>query len=84
MIGFWARYTLDKIFDDPDGWQTQNMLLVAALVARSASWRQESRGCHWRSDFPEPREEFRVHDVWRRGAAEPVARPVDAGAEVAR
>jgi L-aspartate oxidase len=78
MIDFWARYTLDKIFDDPEGWQTQNMLLVAALVARSASWRQESRGCHWRADFPESREEFRVHDVWRRGAAGPTTRPVDA------
>ncbi len=71
MIDFWARYTLDKIFDDPEGWQTQNMLLVAALMARSSAWRQESRGCHWRSDFPEPRAEFHVHDVWKRGAAGP-------------
>src|SRR5262249_1058326 len=42
MIDFWARYTLDKIFDTPPGWQTQNMLLVAALVARSALWRAGS------------------------------------------
>jgi L-aspartate oxidase len=77
MIDFWARYTLDKIFDDPEGWQTQNMLLVAALVARSAAWRKESRGCHWRSDFPEPRDEYRVHDVWRRGVAQPTVRPVE-------
>jgi succinate dehydrogenase/fumarate reductase flavoprotein subunit len=77
MIDFWARYTLDKIFDDPEGWQTQNMLLVAALVARSAAWRKESRGCHWRSDFPEPRDEFRVHDVWRRGSPEPTIKPVE-------
>ncbi len=67
MIDFWARYTLDKIFDAPAGWQTQNLLLVAALIARSAAWRAESRGGHWRSDTPEPREEFRVHDHWRRG-----------------
>jgi L-aspartate oxidase len=79
MIDFWARYTLDKIFDDPEGWQTQNMLLVAALVARSAAWRQESRGCHWRSDFPEPRDEFRVHDVWKRGSSTPVVRPIETG-----
>lgn len=68
MIDFWARYTLDKIFDGPEGWQTQNMLLAAALIARSAAWRTESRGGHWRSDFPEPREECRVHDRWARGA----------------
>jgi L-aspartate oxidase len=74
MIDFWARYTLDKIFDGPEGWQVQNMLLAGALIARSAAWRRESRGAHWRSDMPEARDEFRVHDRWRRGqaACEPV------------
>ena len=67
MIDFWARYTLDKIFDSPPGWQTQNLLLVAGLIARSALWREESRGGHWRGDATEPREQFRVHDRWRRG-----------------
>lgn len=76
MIDFWARYTLDKIFDSPEGWQTQNMLLAAALTARSAHWREESRGCHWRSDFTAPREEFRLHDRWRRGEATPATAPV--------
>jgi L-aspartate oxidase len=72
MFDFWARYTLDKIFDDPAGWETQNMLLVGSLMARSAAWRQESRGCHARSDFPEPREAFMVHDCWRRGRKDPL------------
>ncbi len=84
MIDFWARYSLDKIFDDPDGWQTQNMLLVAALIARSAHWRKESRGCHWRSDAPEPVEEYRVHDCWRRGQSEVELRAVAVGQEVVR
>ena len=44
MIDFWAKYTLDKIFDDPAGWETQNLLLAAALAARSALWREESAG----------------------------------------
>src|SRR6185295_12923436 len=69
MFDFWGRYTLDKIFDDPSGWETQNMLLAGALMARSAAWREESRGCHSRADFPAVREEFAVHDVWRRGEA---------------
>jgi len=69
MLDFWARYTLDKIFDDPAGWETQNMLLVGALVARSAAWREESRGAHLRLDAPHSRDEFRVHDGWRRGRA---------------
>ena len=77
MINFWARYTLDKIFDDPRGWQVQNSLLVASLITRSARWRQETRGCHWRRDFSDSMPEFLVHDVWRRGQAEPTRRPVE-------
>lgn len=75
MIEHWATYTLDKIFDDPFAWETQNMLLAGALVAESARWREESRGCHSRDDFPSPREDFRVHDGWsrRRGAPERMA-----------
>lgn len=67
MLEFWARYTLDKIFDEPAGWETQNMLWAGGLVARSALWREESRGSHARSDFGEAREEFAAHDVWKRG-----------------
>ncbi len=78
MIDFWARYTLDKIFDSPEGWQTQNMLLVAALIARSSHWRKESRGCHCRTDCPAPDESYLVHDRWKRGSAEPTTAPVQA------
>ncbi|MEM8835898.1 MAG: L-aspartate oxidase [Planctomycetota bacterium] len=81
MLDFWARYTLDKIFDEPDGWETQNMLLGGALVTRSAAWRAESRGCHARTDVTEPLDEFRVHDRWRRGRSEPSLVPVSAAEE---
>ncbi len=74
MFDFWARYTLDKVFDDPSGWETQNMLLVGALAARSGRWRDESRGCHWREEFAGPREEFAVHDCWKKGASVPETR----------
>jgi L-aspartate oxidase len=76
MLDFWARYTLDKIFDDPAGWEVQNMLLVAAIMARSALWREESRGCHLRTDFPSPSRDFAVHDGWRKGRQEPRPDPV--------
>jgi L-aspartate oxidase len=66
MIDFWARYTLDKIFDDPSGWEMQNMLTVGGLIARSAAWREESRGCHLRLDCPTPADALRVHDLWKR------------------
>ncbi len=82
MFDFWGRYTLDKIFDDPSGWETQNMLLVGALVARSAGWRTESRGCHLRADHPRPVASLAVHDSWRKSRPEPVLSPVDAEALV--
>ena len=52
IIGFWHRYVMDKVFDDPEGWQIQNMLTVAMLMAQVARMRKESRGTHFRSDFP--------------------------------
>jgi L-aspartate oxidase len=76
MLDFWARYTLDKIFDEPFGWETQNLLLVGAVVARSALWREESRGCHERTDFPATQEALRVHDCWKRRRGGPVAERV--------
>ncbi len=76
MFDFWARYTLDKIFDEPAGWETQNMLLAGALITRSASWRTESRGCHARADFSEPTDACRVHDLWRRTNPTPTILPV--------
>jgi L-aspartate oxidase len=53
IIRFWQRYVMDKIFDSPEGWECQNMLTVSLLMARAAEMRRESRGVHFRSDFPD-------------------------------
>ncbi|MHC4976013.1 MAG: L-aspartate oxidase [Planctomycetota bacterium] len=78
MLSFWGRYCLDKVLDEPDGWETQNLLMVGSMVARSAQWRVESRGCHWRQDAPDSSDQLRAHDLWRRGDSEPRLDPVDA------
>jgi len=52
-IEFWQRYVMDKVFDTPDGWQLQNMLTVSRLIAQSALARSESRGTHYRTDYPQ-------------------------------
>ncbi len=78
MIDFWGRYTLDKVFEDPLGWEVQNMLTVASLICDSARWRRESRGTHHRADCASPREEYRCHDLWKRGADSPILSPVPA------
>jgi len=53
IITFWQRYVMDKVFDSPEGWECQNMLTVSLLMAQSAEKRRESRGVHYRRDFPE-------------------------------
>lgn len=49
----WCRYALPRQFSQQAGWELQNMLLLARLMIESAMTRQESRGVHLRSDFPE-------------------------------
>ena len=44
---------------------------LARLVARSALYREESRGSHFRADFPTEDDRFLGHVVLRRGS-EPV------------
>ena len=57
----WSRYVLARQFADPLGWQLQNMLCVAGLMSGAALTRQESRGAHFRTDFPAPDDEH-----WKR------------------
>jgi len=58
IIRFWQRYVMDKVFDSAQGWECQNMLTVSLLIARSAEMRKESRGVHFRSDFPNMDDKF--------------------------
>jgi L-aspartate oxidase len=68
IIRFWQRYVMDKVFDSPAGWECQNMLTVCLLIAQSAQMRQESRGVHFRSDFPDTDDKhFKRHIELTRG-----------------
>ncbi|MBA4066434.1 MAG: L-aspartate oxidase [Isosphaera sp.] len=51
-VGFWCRYALAREFDGKPGWELQNLLTVARLMIDAARRREESRGTHFRSDFP--------------------------------
>ena len=51
-IDFWSGYVLDAVFDEPGGWELQNMLMLGKLMAWASLKRTESRGVHYRHDFP--------------------------------
>jgi len=53
LIEFWQSYVLDKVFDRPAGWELQNMLSLGRLIAHASILRTETRGVHYRSDYPE-------------------------------
>jgi L-aspartate oxidase len=42
-----------------------DLVVCGRLVTEAALLREESRGAHYRSDFPQPREEWRRHIVFR-------------------
>jgi L-aspartate oxidase len=52
-IEFWGKYVLGHEFNSVDGWELQNLLTVARLMLSAMLARHESRGVHFRSDYPE-------------------------------
>lgn len=52
QIQSWVPYVLGSDFHDPASWTAQNMLTTACLITLFALRREESRGVHFRSEFP--------------------------------
>jgi succinate dehydrogenase / fumarate reductase flavoprotein subunit len=44
-------------------WELDNLLDVAMVIAQGALMRQESRGAHFREDFPERSDAFQFHTI---------------------
>jgi L-aspartate oxidase len=42
-------------------WEAANLVTVATALVAAAYARQETRGCHWREDFPAARDEWLGH-----------------------
>jgi L-aspartate oxidase len=85
IIAFWGRYVMDKTFTPVDsgngltataGWELQNMLTVCYLIATAAAERTESRGSHYRLDYPERDDaHWRKNLLWKRPQETPVLEP---------
>jgi len=56
--------------DTVEALETANLLDVARLVVRGALARQESRGAHFRSDFPKTEDDFARALAWAREVPE--------------
>ena len=52
-IDRWCHYVLPMQFQDQAGWELQNMLVVGRVMISASLAREESRGVHLRTDFPE-------------------------------
>ncbi|MFZ2015946.1 MAG: L-aspartate oxidase [Nocardioides sp.] len=54
---------------DQDAWEVTNLLTVSTLLAEAALLREETRGSHWREDFPErdDADQSGHHDWWLDG-----------------
>ena len=52
----------DRPSDTPcvEAWETTNLFQLAQAILKAALIRQETRGSHWRADFPE------TSDLWRK------------------
>ena len=44
-----------------ESWETTNLHAVATAIAAAAALREETRGGHWREDFPDTEESWRAH-----------------------
>jgi L-aspartate oxidase len=64
-----ALWEFEQIARAPLALASRNFLNVATIIARAALWREESRGAHFRTDFPARDDEhWRVHSIVRAGA----------------
>ncbi len=48
----WEKYAFLKEFSDITGFEVLNMFIISSLITVSALMRKESRGTHYRKDYP--------------------------------
>ena len=65
-----ASATQPRQFGGAEGWELQNMLTLSRIMVSAALAREESRGVHLRTDFPDTDDEhWHRHLSYRRIAS---------------
>jgi L-aspartate oxidase len=64
ILAAW-QYCLPQPTDQPT-YELSNLVLTGRLLAEAALIREESRGAHFRSDFPQTSTRWQCHIVWRK------------------
>jgi L-aspartate oxidase len=64
ILAAWQR-SLPQPTDQPS-YELSNLILTGRLLTEAALIREESRGAHFRSDFPQSSPRWQCHIVWRK------------------
>ena len=62
-----------------EAWEATNVHSVATFIAAAAREREETRGSHWREDFPEPDDlhwRARINSQLVEGTVHTTVRPI--------
>ena len=65
ILAAWEK-TLKKA-SDRSSYELNNLVLTARLMTEAALIREESRGAHFRTDYPQPSPDWLQHIVFRKG-----------------
>jgi len=66
VLASWQK-TIEKPSDRPS-YELNNLILAGRLMAEAALIREESRGAHFRSDFPQPSPDWQRHITFTKAA----------------
>lgn len=67
----------DQIASSDLSTSSRNFVTLARLVAAGALWREESRGGHYRTDYPEQHDDFKVHSIQQKDSEISTAKSIN-------
>ncbi len=67
ILATWQGYLAEP--SDRPSYELNNLVLCARLMTEAALFRKESRGAHFRTDYPRTLSEWQRHIVFRKNAA---------------